>query len=378
MNECARIAMRHKVGTVGQLLGQRKPSQTRDHRRDNIKAVRSLSRQMQQQKLEAEKPADPGFRLRQFENIPSRLHQTPKRLQSTGSEFSSSGLNFGFTFSQVTPPRPKRSASTPEFSPCKTSPPGAKASPWARAPLRPCNPSSQQQGTPVPDLTASKRATRSSSPIRRIHEGQKSPSLAGSRPKRSKSAGTQRPSFLGDGHAVSPQKESSRFAFAPASRASKENVPPPRRQNVDGGPRQLFTERDNFSGATSSKASTSPGWWPGSSEIKIPKQASQNVLKAKERPSSSAGHKCVPPFAEHQDARAAVPDGYRILPEEDRLRTLSNLQDKMKELNNRYMRLPLKIETEGHRQQQKALREMIAETERAETLFSRPTVLVEV
>lgn len=365
--------MRHKVGTVGQLLGQRKPSQTRDHRRDNIKAVRSLSRQMQQQKLEAERPTDPGFKLRQFENIPSRLHQTPKRLQSTGSEFTGSGLNFGFTFSQGTPPRPKRSASTPEFSPCKTSPPRATASPWARAPLRPCNPS-QQPGTPVPDLTASKRVTRSNSPIRRIHEGQKSPSLVASRPRRSKSAGTHRPSFLGDGHAVSPQKDSNRFAFAPASRASKENVPPTRCEN--DGPRKLFTDRDNFSGASSSKASTSPGWWPGSAEIKVPKQTSQKVLK--ERSSSSSGHKCVPPFAEHQDARAAVPDGYRILPEEDRLRTLSNLQDKMKELNNRYMRLPLKIETEGHRQQQKALREMIAETERAETLFSRPTVLVEV
>jgi len=85
------------------------------------------------------------------------------------------------------------------------------------------------------------------------------------------------------------------------------------------------------------------------------------------------------PFAVQEDPRpnAEVPPGYKLLSEAERLESLSELRGKLKELNNRYSRLPLKIETEGQRQQQKALTEKILETERAESLFSRRTVLVE-
>lgn len=72
-----------------------------------------------------------------------------------------------------------------------------------------------------------------------------------------------------------------------------------------------------------------------------------------------------------------APPGYRLLPDEERLRTLEDLQVKLAELDQRYSRLPLKIETESQRQQQQALRAKLAEAEAAVRLFSRPRVLLE-
>jgi hypothetical protein len=74
-----------------------------------------------------------------------------------------------------------------------------------------------------------------------------------------------------------------------------------------------------------------------------------------------------------------VPPGYRRVPEEERRRTLSDLEDKLAKLDARYAQLPLKIETEGQRRAQKMLRAKIKETEAAVQLFSRPSgVLLEI
>lgn len=74
-----------------------------------------------------------------------------------------------------------------------------------------------------------------------------------------------------------------------------------------------------------------------------------------------------------------VPAGYRHLPEAERQGTLGQLQLKLDELEARYASLPLRIETEGHRRQQKALRQKIQEIEKAVHLISRPGgVLVEI
>jgi len=72
-----------------------------------------------------------------------------------------------------------------------------------------------------------------------------------------------------------------------------------------------------------------------------------------------------------------LPQGFRAVPEEERLETLAQLERKLAELDNRYARLPLKIETEGQRQQQQELRNKISETEGAVKLFSRSRVLLE-
>jgi hypothetical protein len=70
--------------------------------------------------------------------------------------------------------------------------------------------------------------------------------------------------------------------------------------------------------------------------------------------------------------------GYRLMPEGERAETLETLKLKLAELDDRYRRLPLRIETEGQRRQQTMLREKIAEAEKAVSVFSRSSVLVEV
>lgn len=80
---------------------------------------------------------------------------------------------------------------------------------------------------------------------------------------------------------------------------------------------------------------------------------------------------------EEQEAPGAIPPGYRMMVEAERLETLDGLKQKLIELDQRYARLPLRIETEGQRRQQQHLREKIAETEDAVKLLSRPDVLIE-
>ncbi|CAJ1393317.1 unnamed protein product [Effrenium voratum] len=112
------LLLLHKTGSVGNLLGQRPPQHSRDFKRDNVKMVRTMSRDVLTRRRESEKSADPDFKLRQFANVASRLHQAPQRLQATAST-----------------PAKQRSLSI-GFSPAKTSP---GQSPWARGPLRSCN-----------------------------------------------------------------------------------------------------------------------------------------------------------------------------------------------------------------------------------------------
>lgn len=82
---------------------------------------------------------------------------------------------------------------------------------------------------------------------------------------------------------------------------------------------------------------------------------------------------------EKDESQEAVPPGFRRVPEDERLKTLADLQDKLAELDAHYSRLPLKIETEGHRRTQQVLRAKIKETEAAVQLFSRPGgVLLEI
>merc|ERR1712113_400364 len=60
------------------------------------------------------------------------------------------------------------------------------------------------------------------------------------------------------------------------------------------------------------------------------------------------------------DPSLVIPCGYRLIPEEERLATLERLRQKLAELEDRYARLPLRFETEGHRRQQRLVREKLA------------------
>lgn len=351
-DESARIARRHKAGSLGSLLGQSSPPPARDAKRDNVKKVCAMSREVQRRRKEAEESTETDFKLKQFVNVPSRLHQTPKRY--TPEPPGGSGASPSTS-------RP-RSASTPALSPAKLSPPASFGgergrSAWARAPLRPCNETIQ------------------------------------GKPSSANCKGNDQ---------ASPACWAGNHSFAPPSRTCKTSTD----GDSFGKPRRLFSEEsamDKPGGAieqdetlrpgtahehaNGSRLTEAPAWWPapekaagsGRPSARTPRASSCGAApKATANPKASQAQLRRMPLSEDSEQSGpSVPQGYRLLPEEERIETLTELQGKLRELNDRYMRLPLKIETEGHRQQQQALREKIAQTERAEELFRRPAVLVE-
>lgn len=345
--ESARIARRHKAGSLGNLLGQTSPPPARDAKRDNVKKVVAMSKEVQRRRKEAEESEETDFKLKQFGNVPSRLHQTPKRYTPVPQ---------GAMASPSTS-RP-RSASTPALSPAKLSPPVTFAgeggrSAWARAPLRLCNETLE------------------------VKTG----------------------SVSCKGNAQAPPATVGKHSFTPPSRPCQK----PTDGDSFGKPRRLFGEETTVEKpgslverekslrpgtahqhASNSGLTETPAWWPapekaamgGRPSARTPRASSCGPApRAAVSPKVSQTQTRRMPLAE--DDEQSVPQGYRLLPEQERIETLTELQGKLRELNDRYMRLPLKIETEGHRQQQQALREKIAQTERAEELFRRPAVLVE-
>ncbi|CAE8688351.1 unnamed protein product [Polarella glacialis] len=193
---------------------------------------------------------------------------------------------------------------------------------------------------------------------------------------------------VGDGHAVFVSRGGQAFAVGRNDRGQlglcDHNVrcqptmlPPLRAMQVAAD--APGSEDVAPSSAPDSMANTMPpGWWPGAVDISPLREPSMAKIRGK-APQAKEVRRSPAPFAVQEDPRpnTEVPPGYKLLSEAERLESLSELRGKLKELNNRYSRLPLKIETEGQRQQQKALTEKILETERAESLFSRRTVLVE-
>ncbi|CAK9008273.1 unnamed protein product [Durusdinium trenchii] len=235
-SESARIAMRHKTGSVGNLLGQKTPKTkgSRDFLRDNVKRVRAMSRDVRRERRESEMPSDPSFKLQQFANVASRLHQTPHRVTARLQEMASQ-----------TPSR-VRSLSVPGFSPAKTSPPElakVASSPWARGPLRPCN-----------------------QPIRR-HKG-KDRELS----KIQSSNATE----LGASSVEQENRPGARLLFSP-----------PPRTEVSSGPSRSPEEVVEFSSSRSPETEI-PGWWPEDSDLCCP-YADFEPLPIPRRPGRYAG-----------------------------------------------------------------------------------------
>lgn len=110
------------MGTVGSLIGDQTPKSLRDHKRDNVRAVRKLDQQLRQQRAESAQPPEPSFKLRQFGNVPSRLHQVPHRLKQEPVFRPEEDLGLrADDYTEATPPR-HRSSSTPALTPSKESP----------------------------------------------------------------------------------------------------------------------------------------------------------------------------------------------------------------------------------------------------------------
>eukprot|EP00389_Voromonas_pontica_P009889 GDKH01015024.1.p1 GENE.GDKH01015024.1~~GDKH01015024.1.p1 ORF type:complete len:309 (-),score=37.73 GDKH01015024.1:204-1130(-) len=81
--------------------------------------------------------------------------------------------------------------------------------------------------------------------------------------------------------------------------------------------------------------------------------------------------------AEAEAARRAIPDGYRVLGEAERLETLATLQKKREEVEKEAGRLPLRIETVGQKRRQAELQRRLDELDGAVKVFEKKTVLVE-
>jgi hypothetical protein len=82
-------------------------------------------------------------------------------------------------------------------------------------------------------------------------------------------------------------------------------------------------------------------------------------------------------FAEEQSRKEDVPPGYRLLPDEEREETLQNLREKLADFEGKFQALPLRIESDRAKRQQRDIETKINELESAIKLFSKPKVLIE-
>jgi len=72
-----------------------------------------------------------------------------------------------------------------------------------------------------------------------------------------------------------------------------------------------------------------------------------------------------------------IPEGYRLMGEEEKQQTLQSLHQKKSDAEAAWRKLPLKIETDGQKRRQKQIQKEIKECEKMITLFDKPRVLVE-
>ncbi|CEM20374.1 unnamed protein product [Vitrella brassicaformis CCMP3155] len=74
---------------------------------------------------------------------------------------------------------------------------------------------------------------------------------------------------------------------------------------------------------------------------------------------------------------AAIPHGYRMMPDEERSDTLRVLTEKKMQLEAAYSKLPLRIVTERQKRYQASLEQQLTDIEGAIKVFSKKTVLIE-
>jgi len=94
----------------------------------------------------------------------------------------------------------------------------------------------------------------------------------------------------------------------------------------------------------------------------------KNNLAQKKRDQSAA-------VAALQDA---PPAGYKVLSEDERTETLAALKSKQQDLEEALQKLPLRINSEAHKNRERELQTKLKEMEDAITMFQRPRVLVKI
>lgn len=309
-SESARIACRHRSGSVGLLLGgdvrrRNRNAPKRDYLRDNMRAIRSLQQRVRQTREEKVAPAaHETFKLKQFDNIPARLHRPPP--SHFGESISSGQSPITFT----PPPRAKTGASVASATP---SPASAK-------------PRQNQCRARSLGFDRGSRLHRTLE----YEDEQKRTSCQAS---------------------VADDSEDS----GPDADALERSVMELRRMQLSQ-PKQCrgALAEPCFPNADSHRVDSGPAWWPATDDGRF-----------------DGSH------AEEQSETFTVPLGYRMIPENERLEILASLRRKLSDLNGRYAHQPLRIETEGQKKKQQALRDKMRETESAVSLFSRPGVFVE-
>lgn len=352
-SEAARIALRHRTGSLGRLPGSGRAASARgrggqaagrDHKRENVRALRQLQRNLQQQRAEKENTAPRNtFKLRCFENVPSRLHRTPTQTGPVSGSFS--------PLAREAPAPPPR---CPSFSPLA----------WATPPPRPRS-ARAASFSPPPRTARPARAPR--------------PGSAGA--ARIKIAfGTRVPAGSSSHAGGSPAT-----ADAPPQAAAALQVPG-RRQSDETSKLPEGTFERNAEDSRRRGLQRLQGSLVRGLEAAAPRRKPQSAARQAEVQSpwwpetaGSAWQQEDAPDLGAAPEAPVVPQGYRLVPEEEKRETLVALQQKLSELDARYSRLPLKIETEGMRQQQQALRNKIRDMEECVQLFSRPGgVLMEI
>jgi len=316
------------TSTVGALLYHETAKSLRNHKRDNVLAMREKARQLRARREEEAAQKRPDFKLKQFENVPSRLHCPQRRSSSTPSRPSSAsscpaGGDGSVSNTPVSKSGRRVSTGSPE---CQTPSAGWRVS----AGYGSLTPPVSAPFTPPPRFTPPQRAARKSLQVRPCSTPVKS-----TRSRKTVQASPVKNLAAGDEEAEHWCDDEVGLDIANFERAAKQlNQMHGRRtlaKDAQGGPTQLQFNRSSSSG-----------------------------------------------LLYHDDgSESAVPLGFRLAPEEERQDTLQRLQEKLVDLSDRYNRLPLRIETEGQRQQQQLLRTKIAETERAVQVFSRSRVFVE-
>ena len=77
-----------------------------------------------------------------------------------------------------------------------------------------------------------------------------------------------------------------------------------------------------------------------------------------------------------EEERQKIPPGTRLMPEEERLETLRDLQESHKEINTALEKLPIISKTLAMEKHKKALEEKMHRVSRAIETFSKKTVYV--
>jgi len=80
---------------------------------------------------------------------------------------------------------------------------------------------------------------------------------------------------------------------------------------------------------------------------------------------------------ELRNQKEDIPPGYRMLPESERQDMLAALKEKKDEAEDKYKKLPLRVDTDRAKKAQADLEKKIDELEKAVVMFSKPKVLLQ-